>query len=39
VRHILCVLVGHRFDSTVTVMGFSVRRCARCGQTQPETET
>jgi len=35
VRHVLCVLVGHLFEEPTTILGFSVRRCARCGKTEP----
>jgi hypothetical protein len=34
VRHVLCVLVGHVFEKPTTILGFSMRRCARCGKTE-----
>jgi len=26
-------LIGHFFEEPTTILGFSVRRCARCGKT------
>jgi len=35
VRHVVCVLLGHLFDEPTTILGFTVRRCSRCGKTEP----
>jgi len=34
-RRVLCAIVGHRFGEPTTIMGFSLRRCARCGKSEP----
>jgi hypothetical protein len=28
-------LIGHLFEEPTTILGFAVRRCARCGKTEP----
>jgi hypothetical protein len=28
-------LLGHLFEEPTTILGFPMRRCARCGKTEP----
>jgi hypothetical protein len=37
VRHVVCVLFGHLFEKPTTILGFAVRRCSRCGKTEPSS--
>jgi hypothetical protein len=34
-RHVVCVLLGHLFEEPTTILGFTMRRCSRCGKTEP----
>jgi hypothetical protein len=38
VRHLICALLGHRFGASRTIMGFTLRRCTRCGTTESSAE-
>jgi hypothetical protein len=34
-RHVVCVLLGHQFEEPTKILGFMLRRCSRCGKTEP----
>jgi hypothetical protein len=37
-RHLVCALLGHRLGAPKTIVGFTLRRCERCGKLESGAE-